>query len=107
MAKKIHGRGKSRGTRNADSKLHSQHQHQAGERMKFACKFVNADTDESRTVIAALSAREVESVDALVRAKGTETSSAVALEYALRAVYREVPKGFVHVEPPALIEGVA
>ena len=82
--------------------------------MKFACKFCNADTDESRTIIAALSAREVESVDALARAKGTETSNAVALEYALRAAYREVPKGFVHLEPPALIapinnhaEGVA
>ena len=67
--------------------------------MRFSVEFEN-EAGERRTIIAALSAEEVRSVDA-VRALGKEGAD-YAQAYALQGAYREVPKGFLHTQPPEL-----
>lgn len=71
-------------------------------RMRFTVRFRKYE-GEFRTIIAHLSAREVESVEALRKSKGTQTADDAAAAYALRAAYREVPAGFDHIAPPALV----
>jgi hypothetical protein len=66
--------------------------------MQYICNFLNPDTDERKTVTGALSAEEVRSVQSL-----TEHADMHAMAYALRHAYAEVPKGFLHTEPPELI----
>jgi hypothetical protein len=68
--------------------------------MKFSCNFLNPDTDERKIIPVSLSAREVESVEA-IRAAGKD-GNVYAQAYALRHAYREVPTGFLHTEPPKL-----
>jgi len=71
--------------------------------MRFTCNFLNPDTDERKSIVAALSAAECRSIDSLRKHKGGETAEVHAQAYALRHAYSEVPDGFRHVEPPALV----
>jgi hypothetical protein len=66
--------------------------------MRYVCSFEHRATGEHKSVVAALSAEEVCSVESL-----TENAEVVAMAYALRAAYREVPVGFLHSKPPELI----
>jgi hypothetical protein len=66
--------------------------------MRYSCTFEHPYTGERKTVPVALSAEEVRSVDAL-RARGDD-AVLFAEAYALNHAYREVPKGFLHTEPP-------
>jgi hypothetical protein len=66
--------------------------------MRFNCTFEHRDTGERKTVPVALSAEEVRSVEA-VRALG-DYAVLFAEAYALSHAYREVPRGFLHTEPP-------
>jgi hypothetical protein len=68
--------------------------------MKFSCMFLNRDTDERKTVPVSLTAQEVKSVEA-VRAVGKD-ADLYAQALALRHSYREVPRGFLHIQPPEL-----
>ncbi len=70
--------------------------------MKFSIPFKNLN-GESKIITAALSAREVESVESLRRAKGEDKANEVASAYALRAAYCEVPRGYKHSQPPTLV----
>lgn len=71
--------------------------------MRFEVHFENRHSGDCKNIVACLSAREVESVEALRRAKGMEKAGEVAASYALRAAYREVPRGFEHTAPPAAV----
>jgi hypothetical protein len=66
--------------------------------MQYTCEFEHKDTGERKTVVVALSAEEVCSVESL-----TDHADLHACAYALRHAYAEVPKGFLHTEPPELI----
>jgi hypothetical protein len=66
--------------------------------MRYNCCFEHKDSGACKSVVAALTAEEVRSVESL-----TENADIVAMAYALRHAYREVPQGFLHTEPPALI----
>ena len=66
--------------------------------MRYRCEFEHMDTGELKTVVSALSAEEVRSVEML-----TEHADIHAMAYALRHAYAEVPKGFLHSRPPELI----
>jgi hypothetical protein len=66
--------------------------------MKFNCPFSNPDTGEHKTILVALTAQQVRSVEA-VRALGKDGTD-YAHSYALQQAYREVPRGFAHSEPP-------
>jgi hypothetical protein len=66
--------------------------------MRFSCEFEHRDTGEYKSVVAALTAEEVRSVKSL-----TENVEVVAMAYALKRAYAEVPKGFLHSKPPELI----
>lgn len=68
--------------------------------MRFNCHFLNPNTDEQRTILALLSEAECKSVESLRKHKGTETADLHAQAYALRHAYAEVPRGFLHTEPP-------
>jgi hypothetical protein len=68
--------------------------------MKFNCPFSNPDTGEHKTIPVALTAQQVRSVEA-VRALGKD-GTVYARAYALQHAYREVPRDFVHSEPPQL-----
>jgi hypothetical protein len=70
--------------------------------MRFNCEFEHRDTGECRTIVAALSVAECESVESLRRHKGSETADLHAQAYALRRAHRELPDGFHHTEPPKL-----
>jgi hypothetical protein len=72
--------------------------------MKFNCSFLNPDTDERKTIVASLNDVECKSVESLRKHKGTETADIHAQAYALRHAYRELPKGFQHIEPPQLLQ---
>ncbi len=66
--------------------------------MKFSCNFQHRDTGECKTVPVALTAEQVKSVQA---AAGDAVLLAEA--YALSHAYREVPKGFLHTDPPRVV----
>jgi hypothetical protein len=68
--------------------------------MRFNCDFQNPNTGECRTVPVALTAEQVRSVQA-IRAAGD--AGLLAAAYALNHAYREVPKGFLHTEPPRVV----
>jgi hypothetical protein len=66
--------------------------------MRYTCEFEHKDTGEFKTVVVALSAEEVRSVESL-----TDHADLHAQAYVLRHAYAEVPKGFLHSRPPELI----
>ena len=66
--------------------------------MRFNCDFEDPRTGECKTVVAALSAEEVRSVESL-----TAHADMPAEAYALRHAYSDVPKGFLHSKRPELI----
>jgi hypothetical protein len=66
--------------------------------MRYNCEFEHKDTGECKTVIAALSAEEVRSVESL-----TDHADLYAFAYALRHAYAAVADGFLHTKPPELI----
>jgi hypothetical protein len=66
--------------------------------MRYTCEFEHKDTGECKTVVVALSAEEVRSVESL-----TNHADLHACAYVLRHAYAEVPKGFLHSRPPELI----
>jgi hypothetical protein len=69
--------------------------------VRFSCNFQNYDTGECKTIPVALTAQQVKSVEA-VAASGKD-GLLYAQAYALQHAYREVPKGFIHSEPPTLV----
>jgi hypothetical protein len=72
--------------------------------MRFNCEFENQDTGECKTITAALSLTECQSIDSLRKHKGSETADCTAEAYALRQAYSEVPSGFRHTERPTIIQ---
>lgn len=66
--------------------------------MRFSCEFEHRDTGEHRTVPVALTAEQVNSVNA-----AAGDAALLAMAYALNHAYREVPKGFLHTEPPKVV----
>lgn len=70
--------------------------------MKFICNFLNPDTAERKTITAALSAAQVTAIDGM-RAANDVSADVQAEAMALRSAYAEVPEGFRHTAPPALI----
>ena len=71
--------------------------------MRFKVDFLNDATDERRSIIAALSAEECRSIDAMRPKAGTEQTDLVARSMAMRAAYSEVPLGFRHTGPPQFV----
>ena len=70
--------------------------------MRFACNFQHPGTGERKTVPVALTAEQVKSVEA-VRMAMAGDASLLAQAMALNHAYREVPKGFLHTEPPKVV----
>jgi hypothetical protein len=68
--------------------------------MRFECQFKHRDTGECKLIPVTLSANQVKSVEA-IRAAGDAGLLAEAM--ALNRAYREVPKGFLHTEPPRAV----
>ena len=68
--------------------------------MRFNCSFQHRDTGECKTVPVALTAEQVKSVEAISAAGD---AAVLAEAYALNHAYREVPKGFLHTEPPRVV----
>lgn len=71
--------------------------------MRFTCHFEHQFTGERKTIVAALSQAECRSLDDLRRHEGCETADVTAEAFALRKCYSEVPRGFLHTEPPKLM----
>jgi hypothetical protein len=67
--------------------------------MRFSCEFEHRDTGEHKTIPVALTAEQVRSVEAI---RGGD-AALLAMAYALNHAYREVPKGFLHTQPPEMI----
>jgi hypothetical protein len=66
--------------------------------MRFSCEFEHRSTGESKTIVSALSAAEVEWVKAL-----SKDADVIAEAYALRHAYAELPAGWCHTKPPEMI----
>jgi hypothetical protein len=66
--------------------------------MRFSCEFEHRKTGERKTIMATLTAEEVRCVQGL-----TEHAEINAMAFALKHAYAEVPKGFLHTEPPTAI----
>jgi hypothetical protein len=71
--------------------------------MRFTCHFLNSATDERKTIVVPLTAAECRSVESLRKHKGSETADVHAEAYALRHAYADLPDGFRHISPPALM----
>jgi hypothetical protein len=69
--------------------------------MRYTCRFQHRKTGECKTVPVALTAEQVKSVQA-IRARGDD-AELFAFAYALQHAYREVPDGFLHIEPPTVV----
>jgi hypothetical protein len=68
--------------------------------MRFSCEFEHPRTGEHKTVPVALTAEQIKSVEAI----GASDATVLAMAYALNHAYREVPKGFLHTQPPEMIQ---
>jgi hypothetical protein len=68
--------------------------------VKFNCEFEHRSTGARKTIVAALSAEQIKSVEAICTA---DQATVLAMAYALNHAYREVPHGFLHTKPPELI----
>ena len=68
--------------------------------MRFSCEFEHRDTGEHKTIPVALTAEQVKSVEAI---RATCDAALLAMAYALNHAYREVPKRFLHTEPPKVV----
>jgi len=68
--------------------------------VRYSCDFEHRDTGARKTIVAALSAEQIKSVEAICTA---DQAAVLAMAYALNKAYREVPKGFLHSRPPELI----
>ena len=71
--------------------------------MRFSCEFEHRDTGECKTIVAALSLAECQSIESLRKHSGSETADLTAEAYALRKAYSEAPTGFRHSERPKLL----
>ena len=71
--------------------------------MRFACEFEHASTGACKTVVTSLRLSEIEAVESIHQRNGDEIASVTAMSYALRQAYAELPRGFYHTAPPALI----
>jgi hypothetical protein len=71
--------------------------------MRYSCEFERPDTGECKTIVAALSLAECQSIESLRKQNGSEAADVTAESYALRKAYSEVPDGFRHTEPPSLV----
>lgn len=67
--------------------------------MRFNCEFEHRETGEHKTVPVVLTAEQVASVEA-----AAGDAQLLAMAYALNHAYREVPRGFLHTEPPTPIQ---
>ena len=67
--------------------------------MKFSVEF-ESPAGEQRSIIVALSAEECRSVADLRQREGEEQADLISRCGAMRAAYREVPRGFFHIKPP-------
>ena len=66
--------------------------------MRFSCEFEHRKTGVRKTIVATLTPAQVRRVQGL-----TEHAEVNAMAMALAHAYAEVPKGFLHVEPPTAI----
>jgi hypothetical protein len=70
--------------------------------MRYSCLFSHR-SGATKSVIIALEAVEIRSIEALRKLRGAAEADIVAQAYALRHAYREVSRGFKHSEPPTAV----